>query len=350
VCESREAQKAPPCELESGAGGEIENLWDRSTAPSLHFSFSEILSFFFFSVRVEKSVFILQAPKNRSIAMSHALSGRVAAAAPTKCGVRQQQRLASARFARSTTTKRAAESASSPPSSSPSTSSTSTSSTATDQPAAAAAAAFSRRDALFSAAAAASALSAVSSSLLTPLPARAGDAAAVGTYLPKSSTIEGFSHYQPSNTETPSIRAGVIKADPTRGFYSFDLPSNWRPQKMANVLTGNFCMPRCDEPWTECIFADPAEGSVKVVVSPLRRLTNKASVAISDVGPPAAIISSLGSFVTGNQPPEEEEVAKTSREEGVSGPVYTYEVRGSFFFFISKRGAKKKGRGRGGAR
>lgn len=96
---------------------------------------------------------------------------------------------------------------------------------------------------------------------------------------------------------------------------------------MANVLTGNFCMPRCDEPWTECIFANPAEGSVKVVVSPLRRLTNRASVAISDVGPPAAIISSLGSFVTGNQPPEEEEVVRASKEEGVSGPVYTYEVR-----------------------
>lgn len=273
---------------------------------------------------MEKIVSIFQAPKNRSIAMSHALSGRVAAAAPTKCGVRQQQRLASVRFARSTTTKRAAESASSPPS----TSTLTSTSSATDQPAAAAAAAaFSRRDALFSAAAAASALSAVSSSLLTPLPALAGDAAAVGTYLPKSSTIEGFSHYQPSNTETPSIRAGVIKADPTRGFYSFDLPSSWRPQKMANVLTGNFCMPRCDEPWTECIFADPGEGSVKVVVSPLRRLTNKASVAISDVGPPAAIISSLGSFVTGNQPPEEEEVVRASKEDGVSGPVYTYEVR-----------------------
>ena len=145
--------------------------------------------------------------------------------------------------------------------------------------------------------------------------------------MPKSQTVEGFSHYQPSNAETPSIRAGVIKADPTRGLYSFDLPSNWRPQKMSNVLTGNFCMPRCDEPWTECIFADPAEGSVKVVVSPLRRLTNRASVAISDVGPPAAIISSLGSFVTGNQPPEEEEVVRSSREEGVSGPVYTYEVK-----------------------
>lgn len=99
---------------------------------------------------------------------------------------------------------------------------------------------------------------------------------------------------------------------------------------MANVLTGNFCMPRCDEPWTECIFADPAEGSVKVVVSPLRRLTNRASAAISDVGPPAAIISSLGSFVTGNQPPEEEEVVRASREEGASGPVYTYEINAPY--------------------
>lgn len=262
-----------------------------------------------------------------SIAMSHTFSSRVAAT-PRKCGVRQQQqqqqRLASTR---SSSTARAAESAktSSSPSTSTSTSSPSSSSAATEPEASAAAAAaaigaFSRRDALFTAAA-------LSALALSPLPASAGDAAAVGTYLPKSSSVEGFSHYQPSSNETPSIRAGVIKPDPSRGLYSFDLPSNWRPQKMANVLTGNFCMPRCDEPWTECIFADPAEGSVKVVVSPLRRLTNRASVAISDVGPPAAIISSLGSFVTGNQPPEEEEVVRASKEEGVSGPVYTYEVK-----------------------
>lgn len=262
-----------------------------------------------------------------SIAMSHTFSSRVAAT-PRKCGVRQQQqqqqRLASTR---SSSTARAAESAktSSSPSTSTSTSSPSSSSAATEPEASAAAAAaaigaFSRRDALFTAAA-------LSALALSPLPASAGDAAAVGTYLPKSSSVEGFSHYQPSSNETPSIRAGVIKPDPSRGLYSFDLPSNWRPQKMANVLTGNFCMPRCDEPWTECIFADPVEGSVKVVVSPLRRLTNRASVAISDVGPPAAIISSLGSFVTGNQPPEEEEVVRASKEEGVSGPVYTYEVK-----------------------
>ena len=249
----------------------------------------------------------------------------------------QQQRLASSTRSSSSTAKRAAESAKASSSTSTSTSSPSFplfSSSSVTEPAAAAAAAaatgssFSRRDALLSAAA----LSAAAASLalpaaLLPLPARAADAAAVGTYLPKAADLEGFSHYQPSSTETPSIRAGVIKPDPTRGLYSFDLPSNWRPQKMANVLTGNFCMPRCDEPWTECIFADPAEGSVKVVVSPLRRLTNRASVAISDVGPPAAIISSLGSFVTGNQPPEEEEVVRASKEEGASGPVYTYEVR-----------------------
>lgn len=88
-------------------------------------------------------------------------------------------------------------------------------------------------------------------------------------------------------------------------------------------------MPRCDEPWQECVFAGE-EGSVKVVVSPLRRLTNRASVKITDVGPPAAIISSLGSFVTGNQPPEEEEVLSSNKVEGASGPVYVYEINAPY--------------------
>lgn len=129
-------------------------------------------------------------------------------------------------FARS---KQAAESAAA----SSSTTSTSTTSTSANN--------LSRRNSLLSAAASAMLTTSTFSTsvqLASPLPALAADAAAVGTYLPASSSVEGFSHYVPSPSETPAIRAGVIKADASRGFYSFDLPSTWRPQKMANVLTG----------------------------------------------------------------------------------------------------------------
>lgn len=139
-----------------------------------------------------------------------------------------------ARKARTTTTtlarsKKQSESAAAAASSSTSTSSASSSSSFD-------ALALSRRDALLSSAAAT--LLASFSAAATPRRALAADAAAVGTYLQPSASIEGFSHYVPSASETPAIRAGVIKADPSRGFYSFDLPSSWRPQKMANVLTG----------------------------------------------------------------------------------------------------------------
>lgn len=34
--------------------------------------------------------------------------------------------------------------------------------------------------------------------------------------------------------------------------------------QVANIQSGNYCQPRCAEPWTEVIFTDPAEGKVQV--------------------------------------------------------------------------------------
>jgi hypothetical protein len=45
-------------------------------------------------------------------------------------------------------------------------------------------------------------------------------------------------------------------------------PSSWAELPLLNPLTGNFCMPRCEEPWYEFKFEDPKEGTVQVGGSP----------------------------------------------------------------------------------
>lgn len=83
--------------------------------------------------------------------------------------------------------------------------------------------------------------------------------------------------------------------------YRFAMPPTWREAKVANILSGNYCQPRCAEPWIEVIFENEAEGKAQVVVSPLVRLTNRKGVKIEEIGPPAGIITSLGPFITGGR-------------------------------------------------
>ena len=40
-------------------------------------------------------------------------------------------------------------------------------------------------------------------------------------------------------------------------------PGGWSEVQLLNVLTGNFCMPRCEEPWYEARFEGP-EGRAQV--------------------------------------------------------------------------------------
>ena len=69
---------------------------------------------------------------------------------------------------------------------------------------------------------------------------------------------------------------------------------------MANILSGNYCQPKCAEPWVEVKFEDEKQGKIQVVASPLIRLTNKPNATIEDIGTPEKLIASLGPFVTGN--------------------------------------------------
>lgn len=65
-------------------------------------------------------------------------------------------------------------------------------------------------------------------------------------------------------------------------------------------MSGNYCQPKCAEPWVEVKFEDDKQGKIQVVVSPLIRLTNKPHATIEDIGSPEKVIASLGPFVTGN--------------------------------------------------
>lgn len=96
--------------------------------------------------------------------------------------------------------------------------------------------------------------------------------------------------------------------------YEFILPPSWKQTRVANILSGNYCQPKCAEPWVEVKFEDEKQGKVQVVASPLIRLTNKPNATIEEIGSPEKVIASLGPFVTGNTF-DSDELLETSIEK-----------------------------------
>jgi len=147
----------------------------------------------------------------------------------------------------------------------------------------------------------------------------------VSNYLPASSTgIAGFYEFVPGDRETPAIRAGTI------GKYRFSMPGSWIRRTVANILSGNYCQPRCDEPWTEVLFTAPKEGSLQVIVSPLNKLSRQPlqeGESIDKVGTLDGIINALGPNITGNTIEEEEVVGKEAKTiDGVTYYWYTLDT------------------------
>lgn len=175
-----------------------------------------------------------------------------------------------------------------------------------------------RRAALASLAAAALAAAA-------PAPAFAGNATrSAGDFCPPAAT-PGYVVYSPAERATPALRAGVISAAPE--LYSFELPSTWSEGKIANILSGNFCMPRCDEPWYEALWESADEGTATLVVSPLYRLVSKSKATLKDLGPPEQVIESIGPFITGNYLDSVDDVVSAGTGELADGrPCYLYEL------------------------
>lgn len=139
----------------------------------------------------------------------------------------------------------------------------------------------------------------------------------VGSFLPPSPSDPSFVLFKATPKDTPALRAGNVQP------YKFILPPTWKQARVANILSGNYCQPKCAEPWVEVKFEDEKQGKVQVVASPLIRLTNKPNATIEDIGSPEKLIASLGPFVTGNTF-DPEELLETSVEKLGDQTYYKY--------------------------
>lgn len=122
--------------------------------------------------------------------------------------------------------------------------------------------------------------------LSTNAEAKTGSSRAAGDFCPPAAT-DGYVLYTPAKDATPSLRAGVIQPSPD--LYSFELPPSWNEGTILNILSGNFCMPRCDEPWYETLWESSDQGSATLIVSPLYRLISKSSATLKDLGTPEQV-------------------------------------------------------------
>ncbi|KAJ8770421.1 hypothetical protein K2173_015035 [Erythroxylum novogranatense] len=139
----------------------------------------------------------------------------------------------------------------------------------------------------------------------------------VGSYLPPSPVDPSFVLFKATPRDTPALRAGNVQP------YQFILPPTWKQTRVANILSGNYCQPKCAEPWVEVKFEDEKQGKVQVVASPLIRLTNKPNATIEEIGSPEKVIASLGPFVTGNSY-DPDELLDTSVEKQGDQTYYKY--------------------------
>ncbi|KAL3699289.1 hypothetical protein R1sor_017311 [Riccia sorocarpa] len=159
------------------------------------------------------------------------------------------------------------------------------------------------------------------------LTAKPGDAVAkdvvVGAYLPAAAEDPKFVQFKASTKDTPALRAGNVLP------YQFILPPTWKQERVANILSGNYCQPKCAEPWVEVKFVDDKQGSLQVVAAPMVRLTNKPNATIEEIGDPEKILSALGQFVTGNSY-DPEEVTETSVVKKGDLTYYNYQLETPF--------------------
>uniref|UniRef100_A0A0F7CYM2 Photosystem II reaction center PsbP family protein n=1 Tax=Monsonia emarginata TaxID=28966 RepID=A0A0F7CYM2_9ROSI len=145
----------------------------------------------------------------------------------------------------------------------------------------------------------------------------------VGSVLPPAPSDPSFVIFKASSKDTPALRAGNVQP------YQFILPPTWKQARVANILSGNYCQPKCAEPWVEVKFEDEKQGKVQVVASPLIRLTNKPNALIEDIGNPEKLIASLGPFVTGNTY-DPDELVETSVEKIGDQTYYKYVLETPF--------------------
>ncbi|CAL2254629.1 unnamed protein product [Prunus armeniaca] len=183
-------------------------------------------------------------------------------------------------------------------------------------------------------------LALVESILKEPLTVPSAEAkeAVVGSYLPPSPSDPSFVLFKASAKDTPALRAGNVQP------YRFIIPPTWKQMRVANILSGNYCQPKCAEPWVEVKFEDEKQGKLQVVASPLIRLTNKPNATIEDIGNPEKVIASLGSFVTGNTY-DPDELLETTVEKRGDLTYYKYALETPFALTGSHNLAKATAKG-----
>lgn len=160
----------------------------------------------------------------------------------------------------------------------------------------------------------------------------------VGTYLPLYSSDPSFVLFRASPLDTPALRAGNVQP------YEFIIPPSWKQSRVANILSGNYCQPKCAEPWVEVKFENEKQGKVLVVVSPLIRLTNKPNATIEDIGSPEKVIASLGPFVTGSTF-DSDELLESSVEKHGNQTYYSYVLETPYALTGSHNVAKATAKG-----
>ncbi|KXZ44862.1 hypothetical protein GPECTOR_61g815 [Gonium pectorale] len=143
----------------------------------------------------------------------------------------------------------------------------------------------------------------------------------VGNYLPPYGE-EDFVLFVPNKAKTPALRAGTVdNLNP----YRFALPPNFVEQKVANIQSGNYCQPRCDEPWTEVIFEGVQGGRVELIVAPLQKLTPRKNIKVEDLGTPEQLLQRVGNYITGTYLDEDALVGSSSKvQDGLT--YYFYEL------------------------
>mmetsp|Transcript_10470 Transcript_10470/g.27302 ORF Transcript_10470/g.27302 Transcript_10470/m.27302 type:complete len:239 (+) Transcript_10470:51-767(+) len=138
-----------------------------------------------------------------------------------------------------------------------------------------------------------------------------------------ASAEEALVPYVPSKDKTPALRSGVIKADDR---YSFDIPAAAKEQRITNMMTGNFCLPNCAEPWLEAVFDDSNVGQVQLLAIPILKLTNAKNPKIRDVGSPEDLLQRVGSYMTGTYFDEDSVVAINTKTKADGMEYYEYEL------------------------
>jgi len=149
----------------------------------------------------------------------------------------------------------------------------------------------------------------------------------VGKYLPPSPTNPGRFRFTPAKDSTPSIRGRVLKPYS----YVLDLPAEWKAITVGVIQTGDFCQPKCDEPWTEVKFEGKDAGKVKVMMVPTFRLTNTEKPKLEQIGDVDEVIQKIGPFVTGDyyDPEDMPTESKVIKEGDISYYEYVIESPGA---------------------